>query len=79
MNAFGVVRYCFQYVLVGRTHALQIDRKRRIPVAERLGVGDARIDRRQIAIGGGAGDRHDRRRRRSRRMRVRRTPGSSQT
>src|SRR6185503_3317972 len=32
-------------------YALEIDRKRRIPVAERVGLADPRVDRRQIAIG----------------------------
>src|SRR5207244_11277225 len=46
----------FPIVLVDAPDPVQVDRKRRVPVAESLRLGDAGIDRRQIAIGGCARD-----------------------
>ena len=56
-------------LLVDRAHALQIDRKRRIPVGHAIRVGDARILGNQIAIG--------RRPQRSARSRATRIPPSA--
>ena len=47
-------------LLVLRTHAREVEGERRIPVGEVRGVGDARILRREVAVGGGAGQGHDR-------------------
>ena len=59
MKAFGVVRYCFQYCSsIGRTR-FEIERKRRVPIVQAVGLGDARIVGRKVAVGRGAGDGHD--------------------
>ena len=41
-------------VFVNAANAREVERKRRIPVAERFRAGDARVDRREVAVGGRA-------------------------
>ena len=59
----------FPIVLVDVADAAEIDREGRVPVAQVVAVGDARIMRRKRAVGGQSADRHHRRELERRRLR----------
>ena len=59
MNAFGVVRWSRQYALVLRPDFGEVERERRIPARQAVGVGDARVDRGEPPVGGQSDHRHE--------------------